>query len=144
MFLVMLVDADDGGMIAAANAGDVANLNEIRRIGVLQLQRFLKLPRSVEVAAHVVAHAHIDANRRLQAEVRIEAGDGMNVLDADVAARGDALDLANGNEADLFLHVAQIFEDTELVAARFDACQDFGHGAHRTFAPASFGEGKCS
>jgi hypothetical protein len=54
----------------------------------------------------------------------------VDVLYADTAAGSDALDLADRNEANLFLNMTQILEDAKFVAARLDADQDFRRGAH--------------
>ena len=138
----MFVDADDRSVIAAADAGDIADLDQLRCVGILQLQRLFESPGAVEVAAHVVADADVDADGGLETEVRVEAGDGVDVFDADAAAGGDAFDLPDGDEADLVLNMAQVFEDAQFIAAWLDAYQDFRHGAHRTYAPSISAERK--
>ena len=94
-------------------------------------QRLAELAGAVEVAAHVVADADVDADGRLEAEMRVKAGDGVDVFDGDAAAGGDAVDFFGGDVADVLLHVAQVFEDAELVAAGFDLDEDFGRGVMR-------------
>jgi hypothetical protein len=131
--MVLLVDADDGSVVAATDAGDVSDLDEVGGAGVLALKGVAKFAGAVEVAAHVVADADIDADGRLEAEVGVEAGDGVDVFDSDAAAGGDALDFFYGNEAEVLLHVAEVFVDALLAADGVDLDEDFGlrwHSIH--------------
>ena len=88
----MLVDADDAGMIATSNAGDVAN-EDIALAGEPQLQRFTQLPCSVQVTGHIVADTYVGAGQGLQTEVREEAGYGVDIFDMKASAAGYDLKL---------------------------------------------------
>ena len=126
VLVIVLVDADDGPVIAAADAGDVTHLDLFGGAGVLAAELLAELACAEQMAGHVIADADVDTDGRLEAEVGIEACDGMHVFDGDGAARGDLLDLAHGDVADGVLHMAQIFEDSQLVTAGFDVHEDFG------------------
>jgi hypothetical protein len=120
-------------MIAAADAGDVPDLDEIGSARILVFEGKAQLATAVQVAAHIIADPDIDADRRLEPEVRVEAGDGMHVLDGDTAADGDLLNLARGHEADGLLHVAEVLKHAELVAARLYVDKNFWRRAHPFF-----------
>src|SRR5271165_3591542 len=64
----VFVDAHNQGMIAAADAGDVAD-QHVCLSGEAKLERFTELSCSMQVAGHVVADANVGSGQRFQPEM---------------------------------------------------------------------------
>ena len=117
LLMDVLVDAHHQGMIAAADAGDIAD-EHVGLAGEAQLQRLAELSGAMQVAGHIVADANVGAGQRFQPEMRKETGDGMNVFNVEAAAAGDDLKLRWRNEALLLLGIAQVLDNVPGLPSR--------------------------
>jgi hypothetical protein len=101
----MIIHDDRRGLIASAEAGDVADAN-LFCVGALKsgIERGADLVGSAEMAAHVGADADIYSRRRAQVKMRIEAGHGVNLTHGDIDFRGERCESVGGQVTEVALY----------------------------------------
>ncbi len=83
----VIVDGNRGSVIAAAEAGDIANLHILRtRIGEAALEIGAQLASAIEMAAHVGTDANLRFGRRDEMKMGIETRDAVNLVERRLGA----------------------------------------------------------
>ncbi len=108
----LIIDGSGWGVIAAAQAGDVANQDFLRAGGgEAMFQVGAQVAGAVEVAAHVGADADIGCGRRGQMKMGVEAGDAVNLIQGRAGALRQSFQLRLRQEAIAQLYGPQVVED---------------------------------
>ena len=108
----MVVERNCGSMIAASEAGDVANLY-ILGAGVSEsgLQRGAQLRRAVEMATHVGADAQVGLGRNGELKMRIKTGDAVNLVERRLRALGKRFEFRFWQKTVTQLDGSKVVED---------------------------------
>lgn len=108
----MVVERNCGGMIAAAEARDVAYLHVFGpRICKRRLQRGAQFQCAVEMAAHVGADAQVGPGRNGELEMRVETGYAVNLVQRRLGALGKRFEFRFWQKTVTSLDGSKVVED---------------------------------
>src|SRR5712664_2170172 len=83
----VIVDGGGESMIAAAETGNVANLQVLgARIGEAALEIGAQFAGAVKMATHVRANTNFRLGRRCEMKMGIKTGDAVNLIERDLVA----------------------------------------------------------
>src|SRR6266850_1032524 len=83
----VIVDGCGGGVVAAAEAGNIANLHVLgARIGEAAFEIGAQFAGAVEMATHVRTDTNFRLGRRCEMKMGIKTGDAVNLIERDLVA----------------------------------------------------------